>query len=64
MTPVTRPCGECIEIADHPQFRMPLHLIHPIHRKPMTFDARGIAVCKRCGARWRMMRNNKVELLG
>jgi len=57
-------CVVCIRTRDDPHFKFPVHLVHPVHRKPMTFDLGGEAQCPRCCTRWRATRANTFEIVG
>ena len=46
-------CALCLVARDDPIFKNPGHLVHPVTRDHMLFDARGEAICPTCRARWR-----------
>lgn len=57
-------CSTCVDTRDHGYFRWPLHVVHPIDRKPMLWDVYGEAICRYCGALWRARLDNTAELIG
>ncbi len=56
-------CTTCLRARNDPHFRFPTHLVHPGHGKPMTWDVRCEAACPTCNTRWRMKRDNSVEIV-
>lgn len=57
-----RLCVDCREIRDNPNFTHPAHLVHPMTHKLGLFDINGVAVCPKCGTKWRRDMN-RVELV-
>ena len=50
-------CKLCLTARDDRLFRNPTHLVHPLTRELMVFDACTEAICPTCGARWRRVLN-------